>query len=372
MWGRNELSEVKFEGQKLSFARTIKFGDREFKMTYEGTLKDGAIAGSLSSDQGTFTANGARRKPRSPILGRWEFKYTVGDRDIVATLAISEASGGALEGKWTSNFGEHVVSNVKFQDGKLTLDRKSKLGDRELETKYEGALKDDKLAGTIKSEIGEIPAEGKRIGGDLIGKWDLETTSDQGSRPGTLLVFGDLTGRYETFGGEIPFNDLKLDGNQFAFSVEMAFGNQPTKLEFKGKIDGKTLKGEVTSPRGTREVTGKKVEQTKETAKPASAVAGTWEITRQNQQGQTRTAKLVIKEDMTATYTMGENTVPVTDLKVDGNQLSFKAVVKYGDREAPIEFKGQVDGTSLKGEITTARGTREATGKKVTAAGTSL
>ena len=355
-WGRTEISDVKFDGKKLTFVRTVRFGDQEFKTNYEGTLKDGAIAGSLSSERGNFTANAARRKPRSPVLGRWEFKYTVGDREILATLALTEGPGG-LEGKWTSNFGEHVVSNVKFQEGKLSLARKTKLPDRELETTYEGALQGNKLTGTIKSELGEIPANGQRLGAELAGTWELTSTTDRGPRTSVLTVYEDLTGRYEIIGGETPFKDLKLDGNKVSFSVESGFGDQTFTLDFKGQLDGKTLKGEITSPRGTREVTGKKVDQT-------SPLVGAWEITRESTNGP-RTVKLTIKEDLTGTYTIEDNTVNITDLRLQGDEVSFKVTVKRGDREVPTEFKGKLDGTTLKGQFITARGAREATGKKV-------
>jgi hypothetical protein len=56
----------------------------------------------------------------------------------------------------------------------------------------------------------------------------------------------------------------------------------------------------------------------------------------------------------------------VTDLKLDGNNLSFKVTVKNGDRDVTTEFQGKLEGTTLKGEFTTPRGKREATGKKVT------
>ena len=39
--------------------------------------------------------------------------------------------------------------------------------------------------------------------------------------------------------------------------------------------------------------------------------------------------------------------------------------MKYGDREVAQEFKGKVEGASLKGTFTTPRGERQATGKKV-------
>ncbi len=359
-WGANDLSDVKFDSGKLTFVRTIRFGDRQFDLKYEGTLKDGILTGALSSDQGSFDANATRPKPKSPVLGRWQLAYAIGDREIEATLAISEGTGGSLDAKWTTATGEHVVSNVKFQEGKLTLARKTKIEDREFESTYEATVKGNKLTGTIKREQGESPANGTRVGADLVGKWELTTTTDQGTRTSMLTVFGDLTGRYESFGGEIPFKDLKLDGNQVAFAIETGFGDQTFTIDFKGKLDGKNLKGEVTSPRGTREVTGKRIES----APAVSAAVGTWEITREGSQG-TRIVKLTIKPDMTGTYTTGENSVGITDLRVEGDQISFKATVTRGGQEVPMEFKGNVEGSTLKGQFTTPRGTREATGKKV-------
>jgi hypothetical protein len=205
--------------------------------------------------------------------------------------------------------------------------------------------------------MGEIPASGGREGAELVGKWELTTATDQGPRRGKLTVYGDLTGRYELFGGEIPIKEIKLEGGQLAFSVEAGFGDQSFQIDFKGKLEGKSLKGEVTSPRGTREVTGKKLE-------PAAALVGTWEITRESARGP-RAVKLTIKDDLTGTYTSGEETVALTDVRLEGDQVSFKVTVKRGEREVPTEFKGKLEGTTLKGQFITARGAREASGKKL-------
>jgi hypothetical protein len=365
-WGSAELSDVKLDGGKLTFSRTLRFNDQEFKQTYEGTLKDGAITGALSSDNGSFAANAARRKPFSPAAGRWAFHYTVGDRDIDAVFVISEGAGG-LEGKWTSSASESVVSNIKLHGDKLTFDRKVKLQDVELDTKFEGAVAGDKITGTIRSDRGEIPASAERLGAAAIGRWDLTTTSpERGPRPGSLVVFPDLSGRYETFGGEIPVKEIKIDGNNIAFSTETSFGDQTFTIDFKAKIDGKSLTGEVVSPRGTRAVTGKKVEAAAPATRPASPIAGTWELSREGQDGP-RTATLTIKEDMTAAYAHGPDAQPVsvTDLRFEGGELSFKVTVKRGERDVAMEFKGKVEGTTLKGQLTTPRGMREVTGKKL-------
>jgi hypothetical protein len=356
-WGSDDLTDVRFEDGKLTFARIITFGDQEFIMEYEGTLKDGKIAGTMSSDRGEFAANGARKKPICPALGQWDMKFNVGDREITGRLVISDKPDGTLTGKWEAEYGEHTVSNVKFADGKLTFTRKSKFGEREWESTFEGMVKGHKLTGAFKSQRGELPATGERVGIPLIGKWELTTTSDRGTRTSMMTINGDLTGRYEFFGGEIPMKDIKLEGDQVTFGIEMGWGDRTFQMDFKGKLDGKTLKGELSSERFTSQVVGKKLEE-------VSPVVGTWEFTRETSRG-TRTSTLKIKEDMTATYTVRDNELAVTDLKVDGNQISFKVTMRYGDREFPMEFKGKVDGTKLVGERTTSRGSRPVTGRKI-------
>ena len=85
----------------------------------------------------------------------------------------------------------------------------------------------------------------------------------------------------------------------------------------------------------------------------------------QASQGTARTNTLKIKEDMTGTYTGRGNEMPITNLAVEGDQVSFKVTMKFNEQEFPMEFKGKLDGESLKGEFTSSRGTREVTGKKI-------
>lgn len=358
-WGGDDLSNVKFDGQKLTFTRTIRFGDNEFTMDYAGTLKDGKLMGTLSSDRGDFPANGVKIKPMPPVVGVWDLAYTIGDRDITSRLTVSQKPDGALDAKWTSRMGESTISNVKLENGKLTFDRAVKFNDREFKMTFEGTAQGDKLTGASKSDMGEIPVTGTRFGGALIGKWKLTTTTDQGTRTSTLTVYPDLTGRQEFFGGETPVKDLELDGNQVTYALEVGFGDRTFRIDYKLKLQDKTLTGQSSSERGTNDITGEKLEQA-----AGSALVGTWEFTRETQRG-TRTSTLKVNPDMTGTYSMRDTDVPVTDLKVDGDQVSFKVVMKFGENEVPMEFKGKVEGSALKGEFTTSRGAREAVGKKV-------
>ena len=356
-WGSDELNNVKFADGRLTFTRIITFGDSEFIMEYAGTLRDGKITGQMSSDRGEFAVNGSRKKPMCPALGQWNMKFNIGNRETTGKLTLSGKPDGTMTGKWDGEYGEHTISNVKFEDGKLSYTRKSKVRDFEFETNFEGTIKGHKLDGVFKSRQGEIPATGERIGAPLIGNWELTTTSERGPRTRMLTIFSDMTGRYESFGGEIPIKDLKLEGDQVTFIIEMGWGDRTFKLDFKGKLEGKSLTGQLVSERGTTEVAGKMI-------KEVSPVVGTWEFTRETSRG-TRTSRLKINEDMTATYIVRDNELEVTDLKVDGNQVSYKITMRYGDREYTMEFKGKVEGNTLVGVRTTSRGTREMTGKKI-------
>jgi hypothetical protein len=362
-WGAADLSNVKFDGQKLTFARTVKFGDNEFAMNYAGTLKDGKITGAFSTDNGEFAANGARKKPFAAAVGQWDMQYKIGDRDVTGRLALSQKADGALQGKWTSQRGESTISNVKCQDAKLSFDRTSNFNGNEFKSSFEGTVQGDQLTGAFKSERGEMAATGQRFGAALLGEWGLTIVAEQGTFPGRLVVFPDLTGRYELFGGEIPTKSLTFEGDQLAFTVEVGFGDQSSDMTFKGKVDGKTLKGQTTSSFGTAEVTGKKLEA----AQPpkAAGVVGTWEFVREAQDGTKRVTTLTIKADMTGTYKMRDTEFPVTALTVNGDQVSFKVTVKYNDNEVPMEFKGKVEGSTLTGAFASERGTREAVSKKV-------
>ena len=256
-WGSRELSDIKFQKGKLTFVRTLRFGDWAFSTSYSGTLKDGMIIGIMSSDRGGFPAKGARKKPKPTVLGRWDINFNISDRDITGGLLISQKQDGTLEGKWDAARGEHVISNVKFQDGRLTFSRKSSFSDRELESIFEGKIKDHKLAGAFKSQRGEMPVTGARKGASLVGNWELTSKSDRGTYTNMLMIDGDLTGKYELFDEEIPIKDLKLEGDHVTFDIERSRGDRLYRMNFKGTLDVNGLNGQLTSGRGAREVTGR-------------------------------------------------------------------------------------------------------------------
>lgn len=253
-FGVGQLQDIKFEENKLSFVQVSRFGDQEFKMTFAGTVERGKLTGTLSSDRGESKVEGQRVRPMPAAVGSWEMKYKMGERELTATLVVKADKEGKLTAEWQSQFGEHQVTDVQFEKGKLTFKRTSKMQDRQFESTFEGTVKEDTLSGTIKSERGETAAEGKRIGAALIGKWELEITSERGTRKQILQVSPDLSAMY----GPTAVKKVNLEGDKVTFQIVVEFGEQKFESNFAGKLDGQKLTGEFTSERGTQKVAGKK------------------------------------------------------------------------------------------------------------------
>ena len=254
-WGLSELSDIKYEENKLSFVQTGRYRDREYRSEFTGAITRGKLSGTLSSERGESKVEGERIRPIPSAVGTWEMKVKVGEREYSGTLVVKADKERKLTADWQSEMGEHEITNVQLEKNKLTFTRKSKIQDRQWESIFEGTVKGNTLSGTFKSERGETAAEGKRIGAALVGKWDLEMTSEDGSRRQILKVNPDLSGMY----GPMTIEKINLEGDQVSFKIVRQFGERTFETSFAGKLDGRKLTGEITSSRGTRKVTGKKV-----------------------------------------------------------------------------------------------------------------
>jgi hypothetical protein len=257
-FGANDLKDVKFEENKLSFVQVVRFGDNEFTQNFTGTVEDGKITGVLTSDRGESKLEGMR-SPRVPrAVGNWELKYKFGDREITTTLAIKADKEGKLTAEWQSQRGESKITDLQFERGKLTFKREGTYQDRQFESTFEGTIQRGTLTGVIKSERGEVPVEGTLIGAPLIGTWNLDIESERGTRKQRLIVNPDMSGLY----GAIALKKVDLEGDKVSFKTVMKFGDQEFEMSFQGKLAESKLTGELTTSRGTQKIKGTKVVRT--------------------------------------------------------------------------------------------------------------
>ena len=254
-WGMNELQDVKFEENKLSFTQVMRFGGEERTSKFTGTIEQGELSGLLASDQGETEIKGKRSPRMSRAVGNWELKFKIGDREVTTTLAVKADKEGALMAEWQSEWGEHKITDLQYERGKLTFKRKSKFQDREFDSTFEGTIgRDNMLAGVIKSEMGDVQVEGKLAGAPLIGTWNIDIESERGTRKQRLRVNPDMSALY----GSTLIKKINLDGDKISFKYVMTFGDQEFETNFEGKIAETKLTGELKTSRGTSKVTGTK------------------------------------------------------------------------------------------------------------------
>jgi len=256
-WGLSELEDIKYEEGQLSFVRVSRNRDGQSnKSKFTGTVKGGKLSGTISSDRGEYKLEGAR-SPRMPrVVGSWEMKYSFGEREVTSTLVINADKKGNLSGKWKSRRGESQVADVQYERGNLTFKRTSTYQGNQRESTFEGTIQRDTgvLSGVIKSERGEIAAEGKRLGAALIGTWDIEVTSERGNRKQRLLVNPDMSGLY----GAFPIKKVSFNSGQVGFKIVRQFADRQFEMSFAGKLEDSKLTGELSSSRGSQKVTGRK------------------------------------------------------------------------------------------------------------------
>lgn len=257
--GLSELQDVKYEEGRLSFAWSRQNREGQTSTSkFTGTAEEGKLAGTLSSDRGENKVEGQRR-PRTPRpVGSWDMKLKSDDREFTATLTIKAGADGTLTAQWRSERGELEISEVQYEQRKLTFKMKSTNPDRQWEAAFEGSIQRDTLSGTVTSERGEMAAEGQRGGAALIGTWNLEITSERGTRRQRLLVNPDMTGLY----GAIPVKKVNLQDGRVDFLMVLEFGDQTFEMKFDGKLEEAKLTGEMTTSRGTQKITGTKVVRT--------------------------------------------------------------------------------------------------------------
>ena len=257
----SELKDLKYEDGQLSFTRSSRNRDGQTTTSkFTGTIQDGILSGTMSSDRGEYKVEG-KPMPRIPrAVGNWTMTLRREDREFTSTLNVKADKEGKLIAQWRSERGELEITDVQYERGNLSFKMERKSEDRQWEAAFEGTIgrETDTLSGVIKSERGEMKAEGKRTGTPLIGIWNLEATSERGSRKQRLLVNPDMSGLY----GAIPVKKVNFEGERVSFKVVMEFGDQTFEMGFEGKLADSKLTGELTSSRGSQKIKGTKVIRT--------------------------------------------------------------------------------------------------------------
>ncbi len=184
---------------------------------------------------------------------------------------------------------------------------------------------------------------------DPVGNWNVDVDMAGTPLKATLVVKKNDDG---SFGGTLqsPLGELALEkvdykpGENITFGATIGEGDQAITFSFDGKFTGPdTFEGTLVSPTmGNMPVKG-----TRATGNP---LAGVWDVLSDSQLGKLE-RKLVVYKDGTGKYiTDADNSI--SELKVEGGNVSFKVTVSAQGQELPLTFAGTVANDALNGKFT--------------------
>jgi hypothetical protein len=231
-------------------------------------------------------AEGAGSASSPQVVGEWEFKSQMPARASTATMTIKKSAEGKYEGTWSAQWGESVLSDITFENGKMKFVQTSNFGGQEMKTTYEGTVADGKITGKAQGQWGDFTFDGTlsgeaKTGADaIVGEWQMNITIPAREIVEKLTITknadGTLAGKWEAQRGENAISDVKFEAGKLTFTRTSKFGDREFTMTFAGTVEGDNIKGVFSSERGEREanatrVTSAKPEESKkaELNKPA-------------------------------------------------------------------------------------------------------
>ena len=187
------------------------------------------------------------------VMGEWEFKSQRPARTSAATMTIKKNAEGKYEGTWSAQWGESVLSDITFENGKVKFVQTSSFGGQEMKTTYEGTVEGSKITGKAQGQWGDFTFEGTlqgeaKTGADaIVGEWQMNVTIPAREFVEKLTITknadGTLAGKWEAQRGENTISDIKFEGGKLTFTRTSKFGDREFTSTFAGTVEGDNIKG---------------------------------------------------------------------------------------------------------------------------------
>jgi len=297
----SELANIKFAEGKLTFDRTISFGEQAFTMSYAGTYKDGKITGGFTTEMGEIPTNGTKKTPPIVLVGEWEFVMQFGQRAgqragqqrvggqqraqrPPTKIVFAKKEDGTYTGTWAGGMfggrggqrggqraqaaGPAELTEIKLEGNKLTFVRKMMMGERDMSMNFAGTVEGDVIKGGITMALMQqgqpaMEATLTRVKPlEVLGDWEVTMTMGEREMTQTFSFTqnpdGTLAGKVVTQRGETALSEVKFEGQVLTYKQVRMRGAQEMVSTFEGKIEGDVLTGKITRGERVTEIKGKR------------------------------------------------------------------------------------------------------------------
>ena len=252
-----------------------------------------------------------------------------------------------IETPWTTS----DLTDLKFDGSDLSFVNRLEFEGGSFALTFTGKIDGNTFTGNISTPRGDSPITLTRADSGsgfegLIGTWKLTGESQFGPMEHTLIASpgGKIT--YESSGQVSEATNLKVEGNTISFDVTTYGGGNSYDVAFKGSFDDDGLRGDVIS-NGSSFV-ALKAPRTRD----FDIMVGTWNLTGESQFGP-MVHTLIVTSDGTFTYESEGQTSEVSNLKIDGNSVSFDMTVYGGGNVYDVAFEGSFGDEGLAGDVMT-------------------
>jgi enterochelin esterase-like enzyme len=196
---------------------------------------------------------------------------------------------------------------------------------------------------------------------DVAGVWKAEFDTQIGVQKYTYTFKqegGKLTGKASVdVGGEkheTELTDLKLDGDNLSFAENFSYQGNDLRITYKGKVtEGEIKFNRNVADMADEELTAKR-EKAEAAATPAVNIVGEWKAEFDTQIGMQKYTYTFKQENgkltgKASSEVSGEKHETVlTDLKLDGDAISFVESLSFQGNDIRITYKGKVTGDQMK------------------------
>ncbi|MCH8118108.1 MAG: hypothetical protein IIC00_00100 [Planctomycetes bacterium] len=303
-------------------------------------------------------AQSSRSRVRG-LYGDWQVKVDYNGRQFDSILSFSRDREGNQTGSWISFMGLSELKDIKYEDGQLSFKWSRRNRDGETSTtSFKGAIKEGKLSGTLSSDRGEFELEGKRSPRvpRAVGSWAMKYKFGEREITSTFVVKADkqgkLTAQWQGRRSKSEITDLQYERGNLTFKRKSTYRDRQFESTFEGTVRGDTLSGVMKSQRGEITIEGKLV---------GAPIIGTWNLEVTSERWGSRKQRLRVNPDMSGLY----GAIPIKKINLEGDQVSFKIVLEFGDQKFEMNFEGKLEDSKLTGELTSSRGSQKIKGTKV-------
>jgi hypothetical protein len=280
--------------------------------------------------------------------GDWVVSSEFGGRTMESILSFSRDQEGNQTAVWINFMGMNELKDLTFEDGKLSFTQTRRGRDGEMsESKFSGTITDGVLTGTM-SGAREYELTGKRAPRmpRAAGQWEMKYKMGEREITSMFIIKADAEGNLSA---EMPsdrvqntISDLTLENRtDLSFKRTIKMQDREFALTFAGTLQRDEITGTFKSERGDTPVTCTRL---------GSALIGTWNLGIASERGD-RKHRLVVNPDMSGLY----GSMPVKEIKLDGDNVSFKIVMEFGQNTFESNFVGKLAESTLTGELKSDR-----------------